>query len=53
MSSQLTEGNEYEFRCEECAEEIAVNDAMREALLDHGCVVCGAPATERAFTPQS
>lgn len=49
----MTSGSEYEFRCAECGEAIAVDDAMREALLEHGCVICGAPVTEDSFTAGS
>ncbi|MFB6170071.1 MAG: hypothetical protein ABEJ06_02890 [Haloarculaceae archaeon] len=45
----MATGSEYEFRCSECAEEITVNASMREALLEHGCVICGAPATDSSF----
>lgn len=45
----MAEGDEYEFRCGECAETISVNASMREALLEHGCVICGAPVTESSF----
>lgn len=46
---------ELRFACPECAETLAVNDPMREALLRKGCVVCGSPVTADDFsrTPQS
>lgn len=40
---------EEQFVCAECRQEIAVNSAMREAILDNGCPVCAAPATVDAF----
>lgn len=36
---------EYVFTCEECRQEITVNEQMKEAILENGCPVCGAPAT--------
>jgi hypothetical protein len=41
---------EYTFDCPECAESLAVNESMRVALEDRGCVVCGATLDEDAFT---
>lgn len=38
------------FICPACDEELAVNDAMREALVEKGCVVCGAAVTGEAFS---
>ena len=32
-----------QFVCPECNQSIAINDAMKQTLLDAGCVVCGAP----------
>jgi predicted RNA-binding Zn-ribbon protein involved in translation (DUF1610 family) len=40
----------YTFVCPECAESMDVNDSMRHALLENGCVICGASLTESAFT---
>ena len=42
---------EYDFRCPECAESIEVNASMRDALIDNGCVVCGAAVSAAAFSP--
>jgi hypothetical protein len=42
---------EYTFDCPECAESLAVNESMRTALQDRGCVVCGATLDDDAFTP--
>lgn len=41
----------YNFVCPACGESLEVNDAMREALVEKGCVVCGASLTTDAFTP--
>ena len=46
-----TTAEEGQFVCAECRQEITVNTAMREAILDNGCPVCGAPATVDAFEP--
>lgn len=43
---------EYTFVCRECAETIEINSAMKEALLEHGCVVCGADITADEFLAQ-
>ena len=40
---------EYQFACRACDSVIAVNDSMRDALLEHGCVVCGEPVTHDTF----
>lgn len=39
----------YEFTCPDCGQEIEVNESMREAMLTHGCPVCGADVTTAAF----
>ena len=31
----------YEFSCPDCGQAIEVNEPMREAILEHGCPVCG------------
>lgn len=41
---------EFTFVCPECGESLVVNDSMREALIEQGCVVCGAPLTAEAFS---
>ena len=41
---------EYVFECPECGESLEVNGSMREALIEKGCVVCGAPLTPAAFS---
>ena len=46
----MSKGDEYNFACPECAEVISVNDGMREALLDNGCVICGADVSPEAFS---
>lgn len=42
--------DDYAFECPECGERFEVNPGMREALLDHGCPVCGASVTDDAFS---
>ncbi|MFB6183610.1 MAG: zinc ribbon domain-containing protein [Haloarculaceae archaeon] len=38
------------FRCSRCGATIEVNREMREALLEDGCVVCGAGVLESDFS---
>jgi hypothetical protein len=45
-------GEDYRFVCPECRESLEVNDSMREALLDNGCVVCGSSVSCDAFRPE-
>lgn len=47
-----TTGDEtdYTFVCPECGESVTVNPSMRDALLDNGCVICGATVSPAAFT---
>jgi hypothetical protein len=44
---------DYTFRCPECDEALEVNDSMKTALAERGCVLCGAPVTSDAFTAVS
>jgi len=48
MSSE--EDREYAFCCPACGESLVVNDLMKDALIDRGCVICGATVTTAAFT---
>lgn len=41
--------NGQEFTCSECGQQIAVNESMREAILNNGCPVCAAEASETNF----
>jgi len=47
------EGSDFRFACPECGESLAVNAAMRDALLERGCVVCGSSVTDAAFSKDS
>lgn len=47
------DGPEYTFACPACGESLAVNGAMREALIERGCVICGTEVTAEAFTGPS
>jgi transcription elongation factor Elf1 len=38
------------FACPECDESISVNGSMRDALVENGCVVCGASVTNAVFS---
>jgi len=42
----MTNPQTHTFVCSECRQSIEVDDAIRGALLDVGCVVCGAPVSE-------
>lgn len=44
---------EYRFVCPECAESIAVNEQMKEAIVNYGCIICGAAISASAFTAES
>jgi len=40
----------FTFVCPECAESLEVNAAMRDVLVEKGCVVCSAAVTAEAFS---
>lgn len=46
----MGDAEEYDFVCPECRQEIEVNAPMRDALIANGCVVCGAPVSDEAFS---
>lgn len=46
-------GTAFTFRCPDCGESMGVNASMREALLDYGCVICGAVLSSSAFHPEA
>jgi predicted RNA-binding Zn-ribbon protein involved in translation (DUF1610 family) len=48
--SQPSDQREHTFVCPECTEQIAVDESMRTALLDSGCVVCGSTIPATAFS---
>jgi predicted RNA-binding Zn-ribbon protein involved in translation (DUF1610 family) len=41
----------YTFVCPECARSITVDSSTKDALIDHGCVVCGSVVSSDVFTP--
>lgn len=41
--------DEQLFVCPECDEHIEVNASMQDALVEHGCVICGATVSETDF----
>ncbi|WP_335998822.1 DUF7560 family zinc ribbon protein [Halorientalis halophila] len=43
---------EYLFVCEECGESLEVNAAMRDTLIEKGCVICSAPVTTGEFSAE-
>lgn len=42
----------YVFVCPECDESMQVNASMRDALVENGCVICGAAVSRGSFTPR-
>lgn len=45
----LDRQREFTFRCPGCGDSLAVNGAMKRALIEKGCVLCTAELTDRAF----
>jgi predicted RNA-binding Zn-ribbon protein involved in translation (DUF1610 family) len=46
----MSEGAEFGFVCPECGESLEVNGSMRDALVENGCVICGAAVSQDSFT---
>ncbi|WP_424018854.1 DUF7560 family zinc ribbon protein [Halorientalis pallida] len=46
----MATGPDYTFACPECDESMSVNASMRDALVEHGCVVCGTSVTPTVFS---
>jgi len=44
------EGTDHVFHCPECDESLEVNDAMKTALVERGCVICGGTVTPSDFS---
>jgi endogenous inhibitor of DNA gyrase (YacG/DUF329 family) len=47
------ESREFTFVCPACEESMEVNGSMRDALIERGCVICGAPVVADAFSGAS
>lgn len=47
-----SDDGDFVFRCPECEEELTVNGAMRSALIDKGCVICGAAVSSADFVAE-
>lgn len=47
----LDEEGGYAFVCPGCTEAIAVDESVRDELLERGCVICEATVTIAAFRP--
>jgi transcription initiation factor IIE alpha subunit len=45
----MTASEEFTFVCPDCGETMEVNDSMRAALLENGCVICSASVSDAAF----
>lgn len=41
--------SQYRFTCQVCGERTIVDETVREALVEQGCFVCGAPPPPTAF----
>jgi transcription initiation factor IIE alpha subunit len=41
------------FTCEECGAKFELDDAMRQTLLEVGCLMCGTGVSEHNFSPAS
>jgi predicted RNA-binding Zn-ribbon protein involved in translation (DUF1610 family) len=48
----MDDDGEFEFECPSCGETLTVNESMKTALVENGCVVCGSGLTVEAFDPQ-
>jgi Zn ribbon nucleic-acid-binding protein len=48
MSVEGREG--YDFACPGCEEQLEINKRMRDTLIERGCVICGTPVAEEAFS---
>lgn len=40
----------YAFVCPKCTESLEVNRGMKDAFIQHGCIICDASLTADAFT---
>lgn len=47
----MSPSEDFVFVCPACEESMEVNPSMRDALVENGCVVCGATVTTSDFTP--
>lgn len=43
----------FAFECPECDERLEVNDSMKDALVERGCVICESTVTTEAFEQNS
>jgi predicted RNA-binding Zn-ribbon protein involved in translation (DUF1610 family) len=48
----MSGGGNLRFHCPDCGEDMSVNEPMRDALLDQGCVVCGTAVSASAFSSE-
>lgn len=46
----MTTASDYTFVCPECGESLSVNASMRDALVEKGCVICGAAVPSAVFS---
>lgn len=45
----MSTSEDFIFVCPECAQSITVNAAMRDALVENGCAVCGSTVDKAHF----
>jgi len=51
LDTMARDGDEmYAFVCPECTESLEVDRGMKDALVQHGCIICDASLTADAFT---
>lgn len=43
----------YTFTGPACGESLTVNESMREALVEKGCVICGTALIRESFPPDA
>jgi len=48
----MSDDGEFEFGCPSCGETLTVNESMKSALIENGCVVCDSGVTAEAFDPR-
>lgn len=47
----MRHSDHHTYVCPDCAASFPVDAATRDALLAHGCAVCGSPVSTGAFSP--
>lgn len=47
----MAAATELTYDCRACDRSVTVDGALRDAILEHGCVLCGAAVEPTAFDP--